>query len=134
MKKEIDRRGFLGVAVAAPVAASQAFRTAAGYEALEGHGVPDCPTDYVSTDRINPWDVYKKLGLPDWKKAELAEEAKVSLIIDPGIDCLRSCSWGAKVRMQAKVNYGRAIRKSHHSREVDGVRRAFSKKYKLEWI
>jgi len=138
---KLDRRKFFGFAAASPFAAKEAAIKAA--EALEmevsgmslysdslytGVSIPDFDDDDATTTRTI-WDAIKDLGMPEWKRDDLWDDARRSRTIDPDIASMRSLSMSAKLDMQWKRNCETLLRRAYKQQEMERQKRSFFRKY-----
>lgn len=122
----VTRRGLLRMMPGLPAAARAAKQAAE--QALTGVAVSRVPHPY--DDAIEPsiygrarrgkrlLQLFKSLGLPDWKKREIRRDARRNRILDPDIAALHSISVSAKINMQWRRNEARA-EKSLFTRLLD---------------
>lgn len=134
---DINRRGFLGVAATSPLTAKEIAKTAMeaaqqgnffsatgvstyGDSIYTGVHVPE-----VSDEMRTLWDAIRDLGMPEWKREDLRDDAKRSRTLDPDIATMRSVSLGAKMRMQWDRNYELLVERAHRSHELERAKRLF---------
>ncbi|MEM6498303.1 MAG: hypothetical protein AAF709_16460, partial [Pseudomonadota bacterium] len=75
------------------------------------------------------WDVIKEMGMPEWKKDDLWDDAKRSRTIDPDIAAMRSVSMSAKLDMQWKRNYETLIARAYKQQEMELLKHKFFRKH-----
>lgn len=110
---DIGRRGFLGMAATAPIAAQEFLKqtgtSVLGSEAANAlastHPVPS------SLDGNSKLIALKRAGLlPDWFiRQRRAYSQATARVLDPDIAALRSVSVAAKLNMQAERNFQREM-------------------------
>lgn len=133
----LNRRSFFGVAVASPLAAKEAAQkvideaaSAATFEAsgMSMYGDSLYSGISVSDDdgpMRNIWDAIKDIGIPDWKKDDLQEDARRSRTLDPDIATMKSFSPSAKLRMQWERNYKTLVDRALEQTKMERVKKAF---------
>lgn len=122
---KLDRRKFLGVAAASPLAAKEIATKAIEEAQMQATGI-SLHGDSLYTGIVAPdltpnmkslWQALSELGIPDWKMEDLREDARRSRTLDPDIATMQSLSLNAKMRMQWDRNYellvDRAMRQTH---------------------
>jgi len=135
---KVNRRSFFGVAAASPFAAREAATKAIEAAQMEVSGMSlhsdslYTGTSYVDfNDDDTPsktlWDVIKEMGMPEWKKDDLWDDAKRSRTIDPDIAAMRSVSMSAKLDMQWKRNYETLIARAYKQQEMELLKHKFFK-------
>ena len=137
----VNRRSFFGVAAASPFAAREAAAKAVEAAQMEMSGMSlysdslyAGTSSYVDFDDDDSpsktlWDVIKELGMPEWKKDDLWDDAKRSRTIDPDIAAMRSMSMTAKLDMQWKRNYDRLVDRAYKQQEMELLKHKFFKKH-----
>ena len=135
----VNRRSFFGVAAASPFAAREAAAKAVEAAQMEMSGMSTFSdslytgTTYVEFDDDTPsktlWDVIKEVGMPEWKKDDLWDDAKRSRTIDPDIAAMRSVSMTAKLDMQWKRNYQTLVERAYKQQEMELLKHRFFKKH-----
>lgn len=136
---KLNRRKFFGVAAASPLAAKEAAIQAAEALRMEASGmsvysdslytginVPDFDDDYGEPTKTI-WDAIKELGMPEWKRDDLWDDARRSRTIDPDIAAMRSVSMSAKLDMQWKRNYDMLLKRAYKQQEMERLKRRFFK-------
>lgn len=136
---KLNRRKFFGVAAASPLAAKEAAIQAAEALRMEASGmsvysdslytginVPDFDDDYGEPTKTI-WDAIKELGMPEWKRDDLWDDARRSRTIDPDIAAMRSVSMSAKLDMQWKRNYDVLLKRAYKQQEMERLKRRFFK-------
>ncbi len=136
---DVNRRKFFGIAAASPLAAKEAAAKIVESAEMEMSGMSlhsdSLYTGYNASsfddDDDSPmrsmWDAFKELGLPDWKKDDLWDDARRSRTIDPDIASMRSLSMSAKLEMQWKRNYEHLIKRAYKMQEMERMKRKFFK-------
>ena len=141
---ELNRRNFFGVAAASPLAAKETAAKVLEAAEMEASGMSlysDSLYTGINTygfdvddDDDTPmrtlWDAIKDLGMPDWKKDDLWEDAKRSRTIDPDIASMRSLSMNAKLQMQWKRNYQLLIDRAYQQQKMERRKRKFFEQHK----
>lgn len=144
---DLSRRNFFGVAAASPLAAKQAAASAIEAAQMEASGMSvygdslytgisshEFDTDDDSTT-MSLWDAIKKMGMPEWKRDDLWDDATRSRTIDPDIASMRSLSMNAKLQMQWKRNYKRLVDRAFEQQKMERLKRQFFDEHKdvQEW-
>lgn len=132
---DLNRRNFLGVAATSPFAAKDIARKALEEAQMQASGislysdsiytgihVPD-----VMPDMRSLWEAIRDLGVPDWKREDLREDARRNRTLDPDIASMRSLSLGAKMRRQWDRNYEVLVRRALRQTELEQMKRSFFK-------
>lgn len=136
---KFNRRSFFGVAAASPFAAREAAKKvveeASRLQASQmfSSGVSyhsDSIYTGISTSSVNGpmrnlWDAIRDMGVPDWKREDLREDARRNRTLDPDIAGLRSFSLTAKMRLQWQRNYERLIDRALRQTQMERAKRAF---------
>lgn len=132
---DLNRRKFFGVAATSPFAAKETARQIAEAAQLEASGMSlysdSLFTSYSGLDYDDDsttrslWDAIKELGMPEWKRDDLWDDAKRSRTIDPDIASMRSVSMSAKLDMQWERNYERLVACAFKMREMERLKRRF---------
>lgn len=135
----LNRRSFFGVAVASPFAAKEAASKVIEQAAsMEASGISMYSDSLytgisVSGDEDGPmrsiWDAIKDIGIPDWKREDLRDDAQRSRTIDPDIMAMKSFSNAAKLRMQWDRNYQTLVDKAVAQTKLERVKTAFFEKH-----
>lgn len=132
----LNRRKFLGAAAMSPLAAKEMAAKAAEaaqLEAMNASGVElfgDSIYTGVTTYDPEPemrsiWDAIKEMGVPEWKKDDLWEDAKRSRTLDPDIATMRSMSLNAKMKMQWKRNYELLLERAFTQQKMEKLKQSF---------
>lgn len=130
----LNRRSFFGVAVASPFAAKEAAKKMIEEGAqMQAGGISyysDSLYTGVSTSSVGGpvkslWEAIKDIGVPDWKRADLREDARRSRTLDPDIAAMKSFSLNAKLRKQWERNYDLLIERALQQTQMERVKRAF---------
>lgn len=82
--------------------------------------VPD-----VSDDMRSLWDALKDLGIPEWKREDLRDDAKRSRTLDPDIASMKSLTLNAKLRKQWDRNYDHLVERAMRSTELERMKKMF---------
>ena len=135
----LNRRKFFGVAAASPIAAKQAAEKVIEAAEMEISGM-SLHSDSLYTGLTMPsfddddetpmrslWQAIKELGMPEWKRDDLWDDAKRSRTIDPDIASLKSMSMSAKLDMQWRRNYDTIVRRAHQLEKMERLKRQFFK-------
>lgn len=132
---DLNRRKFFGVAAASPLAAKEAAIKAAEALEMQASGMSlysdslytgISVTDYDDeTPTKSIWDAIKELGMPEWKKDDLWDDATRSRTIDPDIAAMRSLSMQTKLDMQWKRNYKTLLKRAYKQQEMERLKRRF---------
>ena len=137
---KINRRNFFGVAAASPMAAKEAAAKAIEAAQMEVSGMSlhgdslYTGMSYASFDDDDSgtmrslWDAIKELGIPEWKKDDLWDDAKRSRTIDPDIASMRSLSMNAKLQMQWQRNYDTLVANAYKQQKMARLKKAFFEK------
>jgi hypothetical protein len=130
----LNRRSFFGVAVASPFAAKEAASKVIEQTAqMEAGGIglysDSLYTGIAATGDDGPmrsiWDAIKDIGIPEWKREDLRDDARRSRTLDPDIAAMKSFSLSAKMRMQWERNYQTLIARAIAQTKMERVKRAF---------
>lgn len=136
----LNRRSFFGVAVASPFAAKEAAKkmieeaaAAAQATQMQAGGISyysDSLYTGVSTSSVGGpmkslWEAIQDMGVPDWKRSDLREDARRSRTLDPDIAAMKSFSLNAKMRMQWERNFNTLIERALQQTKMERVKRAF---------
>lgn len=132
---ELNRRKFFGVAAVSPLAAKEVAQKAieeAQWQASDISLYSDSFYTGVSISEAEPnmrsiWQAIRDMGMPDWKKQDLWEDARRSRTLDPDIASMRSLSLSAKMRKQWKRNYDQLVANAYKQIEVEKMKRMFFK-------
>ncbi len=133
---DLNRRKFLGVAATSPLAAKEFAKKALEEAQLHASGVSlysDTIYSGVHVPDASPnmrslWDAIRDLGVPDWKKEDLRDDARRSRTLDPDIASMRSLSLGAKMRRQWNRNYEFLVERALRQTEMEKLKRTFFEK------
>jgi hypothetical protein len=130
---DLNRRNFLGVAAASPLATKEIAKKALEEAQMHasrislysdsiynGVHVPD-----VSPSMRSLREAIRDLGVPDWKREDLWEDARRSRTLDPDIAAMRSLSLSAKMRRQWARNYDRLVARTLRQTELEKMKRSF---------
>jgi hypothetical protein len=82
--------------------------------------VPDLTPDMRSL-----WDAIRDLGMPQWKREDLRDDARRSRTLDPDIASMRSLSLGAKMRKQWNRNYELLVERAMRQIELERMKKLF---------
>ncbi len=134
---DLNRRSFLGVAATSPLAAKEFAKKAIEEAQLQASGISlysDSIYTGVHVPDVTPnmrslWEAIRDMGVPDWKKEDLREDARRSRTLDPDIASMRSLSLGAKMRRQWSRNYDVLVDRALRQTEMEKLKRAFFEKH-----
>ncbi len=134
---DLNRRSFLGVAATSPLAAKEIAKKALEEAQMQATGISmysDSIYTGVHVPDVSPnmrslWDAIRDLGVPDWKKEDMREDARRSRTLDPDIASMRSLSLSAKLRRQWERNYQILVERAMRQTELEKVKRAFFEKH-----
>ena len=135
---DLNRRKFFGVAAASPLAAKEAATKAVEALEMEASGMSlysdsiytgISVNDYDDMPTKSIWDAIKELGMPEWKRDDLWDDAKRSRTIDPDIASMRSLSMQAKLEKQWKRNYDLLVKRAYKQQEMERLKRRFFDKH-----
>lgn len=132
----LNRRSFLGAAAASPLAAKEMVKKAAAAAQMQASDISlygdTMYSSYSASDAEEPmrslWDAIAKMGIPDWKKADLWSDARRSRTLDPDIAAMQSLSLSAKMRRQWKRNYDFLVDQALKQTELERVKKMFFEK------
>ena len=135
----LNRRKFFGVAAASPIAAKQAAEKVIEAAEMEMSGM-SLHSDSLYTGLSMPsfdddddtpmrslWQAIKEIGMPEWKRDDVWDDARRSRTIDPDIASLKSVSMSAKLDMQWQRNYDTIVRRAHQLEKMERLKRQFFK-------
>ena len=135
----MNRRKFLGAAAVSPLAAKEMAAKAAEAAQMEDAGIsPFSDTMYTGitafdydddSDSVSRsiWDAIKELGVPEWKRDDLWDDARRSRTLDPDIASMKSVSLSGKMQMQWKRNYQTLINRAFEQQKMEKLKRDFFK-------
>ncbi|MFM1814616.1 MAG: hypothetical protein RLZ98_1311 [Pseudomonadota bacterium] len=129
----LNRRNFLGAAAVSPLTAKDIAQKIAEDAQMQASSISlysdSIYTGYVGDDPEPPmrnlWDAIKDIGMPEWKREDLWEDAKRCRTLDPDIAAMRSVSLTAKMQMQWRRNYKHLVERAHKQRRMDQLKRSF---------
>lgn len=135
----LNRRKFFGVAAVSPIAAKEAagkaIEAAAQAAKMEASGISlyeDSLYTGISVSDFDDdvkmrsiWDAIKDLGMPEWKKDDMWDDAKRSRTLDPDIADMKSMSLNAKLRLQWKRNYDTLLKRAYQQQDMERMKRRF---------
>ncbi|MFV0297473.1 MAG: hypothetical protein ACK5JT_15260 [Hyphomicrobiaceae bacterium] len=134
---KMNRRFFLGAAATSPFTAREAAEAAIAeaqrVAQMEAGGISTY-SDSLYTSVAVPdetpttrglWDFIRDVGMPDWKKQDLMEDARRSRTLDPDIASLRSVSLSRKMQMQWDRNYRILVERAHAHTRMERMKRTF---------
>ena len=132
---DLDRRKFFGVAAASPLAAKEIANKAIEEAQMQASGISlysdslytGIPEPELMPDMRSLWDALKEMGVPEWKRDDLWEDARRSRTLDPDIACMQSLSLDGKMRMQWRRNYDRLVRRAIRQTELSQMKKLFFK-------
>lgn len=133
MQMKLDRRNFLGVAATSPFAAKEIAKKALEEAQMQASGISSYSDSiYTGVHVPDPspsmrslWEAIQDLGIPDWKREDLREDARRNRTLDPDIASLRSLSLSAKMRKQHERNYNILVRRALRQTELEKLKRGF---------
>ena len=133
---KLNRRGFLGAAAVSPLTAKEAAKKAIEQMEMEASGIglySDSMSTYISTSTPEPpmrslWEAIHELGIPEWKKEDLWDDARRSRTLDPDIASMRSMSLAAKMQMQWQRNYDLLVKRSKRQTQLERMKQTFFEK------
>jgi hypothetical protein len=132
---KLDRRKFLGVAAASPLAAKEMATRAMEQAQMQASDI-SMYSDSIYTGIPSPdpmpnmrslWEALGEMGVPDWKRDDLRDDAKRSRTLDPDIASMRSLSLSAKMRLQWDRNYDVLVERALKNTEMERLKRSFFK-------
>lgn len=132
---DLNRRKFLGVAVASPLAAREIAQKAIAEAQMQASGI-SLYSDSVYTGIPDPdsspnmrslWEAIREIGIPDWKRDDLREDARRSRTLDPDIASMKSLSLNAKMHRQWDRNYEILVDRALRQTELARLKRSFFK-------
>ncbi len=129
----LNRRNFLGAAAVSPFTARDLAKQVAEDAQMEAANVgiyddaiyPGFVGDSDDEDMRSLWDVIKEIGMPEWKKDDLWEDARRCRTLDPDIASMRSMSLTAKMNMQWQRNYEHLVDRAHKQLKMDRLKKKF---------
>ena len=134
---KLDRRKFLGVAAASPLAAKEMATRAMEQAQMQATEISTF-SDSIYTGIPSPdpmpnmrslWEAIGEMGVPDWKRDDLRDDARRSRTLDPDIASMRSLSLNAKMRRQWDRNYDVLVERALAHTEMEKLKRRFFKKH-----
>ncbi len=132
---KLDRRKFLGVAAASPLAAKEVATRAMEQAQMQATEISTF-SDSIYTGIPSPdpmpnmrslWEAIGELGVPEWKRDDLRDDARRSRTLDPDIASMRSLSLSAKMRRQWDRNYDVLVERALQVTEMEKLKRSFFK-------
>ncbi len=132
---KLDRRKFLGVAAASPLAAKEMAQRAMEQAQMQASDISiysdsiytGIPTPDPMPNMRSLWEAIGEIGVPDWKRDDLRDDAKRSRTLDPDIASMRSLSLNAKMRIQWERNYDVLVERALKHTEMEKLKRSFFK-------
>lgn len=133
MHMKLDRRNFLGVAATSPFAAKEMAKKALEEAQMQATGT-SLFSDSVYTNVYVPdatpnmrslWEAISDMGVPDWKREDLKEDARRNRTLDPDIASMRSMSLSAKMRTQWNRNYDTLVMRAIRQTQLEKIKRSF---------
>lgn len=129
----LNRRNFLGVAATSPLAAKEIAKKAIEEAQMQASGISLYDDSlYTGVHVPDPvpnmrslWEALSEMGVPDWKREDLREDARRNRTLDPDIASMRSMSLGAKMRRQWQRNYETLVDRAIRQTEMEKLKRAF---------
>jgi len=89
----------------------------------------DIPASDPLPDMRSLWEAIGELGVPDWKREDLREDAKRNRTLDPDIASMRSLSLNAKMRRQWERNYNMLVDSALRQNKMEKLKRSFFKEH-----
>jgi len=134
---KLDRRKFLGVAAASPLAAKEIAKRAMEEAQMQASGISmysdslytSIPASDPLPDMRSLWEAISELGMPDWKREDLRDDARRNRTLDPDIASMRSLSLNAKMRRQWKRNYDVLVESALRQNRMEKLKRSFFKEH-----
>ncbi len=134
---KLDRRKFLGVAAASPLAAKEIATRAMEEAQMQAAGMSlhsdalytGIPSSDPMPNMRSLWEAISELGVPEWKREDLREDARRNRTLDPDIAAMRSLSLNAKMRRQWQRNYEVLVESALRQNRMEKVKRSFFKEY-----
>jgi hypothetical protein len=132
---KLDRRKFLGVAAASPLAAKEMAKRAMEEAQMQASGISmyedslytGIPSSDPLPDMRSLWEAISDLGVPDWKREDLRDDARRNRTLDPDIASMRSLSLNAKMRRQWERNYNVLVDSALRQNKMEKLKRSFFK-------
>ena len=132
---KLDRRKFLGVAAASPLAAKEMAQRAMEQAQMQASDISiysdsmytGIPTPDPMPNMRSLWEAIGEIGVPDWKRDDLRDDARRSRTLDPDIASMRSLSLNAKMRIQWERNYDVLVERALKHTEMEMLKRSFFK-------
>lgn len=134
---KLDRRKFLGVAAASPLAAKEMAQRAMEQAQMQASDI-SLYSDSIYTGIPSPdpmpnmrslWEAISEMGVPDWKRDDLRDDARRNRTLDPDIASMRSLSLNAKMRRQWDRNYDTLVKRALKHTEMEKLKRSFFEKH-----
>lgn len=130
---DLNRRKFLGVAAASPLAAKEIAQKAIEEAQLQASGISfyndsiytGIAEHEPSPDMRTLWEAIRELGVPEWKREDLREDAKRCRTLDPDIAGMKSLPLNSKMRMQWDRNYETLVDRALRQTELQRMKRSF---------
>jgi hypothetical protein len=85
------------------------------------------PTPDPMPNMRSLWEAISEMGVPDWKRDDLRDDARRSRTLDPDIASMRSLSLNAKMRIQWERNYDVLVEQALKHTEMEKLKRSFFK-------
>ena len=129
----LNRRSFFGVAAVSPMTAKdiakrvveEAQMSASGISYYSDSLYTGVPISDPTPQMRSLWDVFKDVGVPDWKRDDLKEDAKRNRTLDPDIAALKSVSLTSKMQMQWERNYERLVQRAIDQQQMARQKRSW---------
>ncbi|MEZ5842854.1 MAG: hypothetical protein R3D27_03890 [Hyphomicrobiaceae bacterium] len=127
MNMKLNRRSFFGVAAVSPMSAKEIARKVVEEAQMSASGISyysdSIYTGVPVSDDPTPtmkslWDVFKEVGVPEWKRDDLREDAKRNRTLDPDIAGMKSVSLNMKMQMQWERNYERLVQRAIEQQQM----------------
>lgn len=130
---KLNRRNFLGAAAISPLTAKEVAKSAVEKMEMEASGISmysDSLYTGIHASVEDPpmrtlWEAIREMGIPDWKREDLMDDARRNRTLDPDIASMRSLSLSAKMRMQWDRNYKTLVRSAHRQTKLARMKQSF---------
>jgi len=141
----ITRRSLLRALPSLPLAGNEIKRQVAklaGASVIGGErmiapgmgGIPDYGEGGTTLRGRALATLLRTIGIPDWKRKEFRNEARMYRQLDPDIASMRSISVSTALRMQWERNERRAEERMFSWLEGDDDRQSFIKRHGASWF
>ena len=85
------------------------------------------PSPDITPNMRSLWEALRDIGIPDWKREDMREDARRNRTLDPDIAAMQSLSLDAKMRRQWERNYERLVERAIRQTELTRMRQSFFK-------